>query len=103
MRFSFVNETFGVIRFIPEYLIGIHITGQGDTFPLLGSVLDVTIRVMEVSVTSTGTLTKGGISTEDAINMIVNGFCKEVFKELPMEFAVEATKLLALSLEGSVG
>jgi Fe-S cluster assembly protein SufB len=44
-----------------------------------------------------------GISTEDAINMIVNGFCKEVFRELPMEFAVEAQKLLAVSLEGSVG
>ncbi|MBL7960380.1 Fe-S cluster assembly protein SufB [bacterium] len=44
-----------------------------------------------------------GISTEDAINMIVNGFCKEVFKELPMEFAVEAQKLLGVSLEGSVG
>ncbi|MBN2371113.1 MAG: Fe-S cluster assembly protein SufB [Vicinamibacteria bacterium] len=44
-----------------------------------------------------------GLSTEDAINMIVNGFCKEVFKELPMEFAVEAQKLLSVSLEGSVG
>jgi len=44
-----------------------------------------------------------GISTEDAISMIVNGFCKEVFKELPMEFAVEAQKLLGVSLEGSVG
>ncbi len=44
-----------------------------------------------------------GISTEDAIAMIVNGFCKEVFKELPMEFAVEAQKLLEISLEGSVG
>jgi len=44
-----------------------------------------------------------GLSTEDAINMIVNGFCKEVFKELPMEFAVEAQKLLGVSLEGSVG
>ena len=44
-----------------------------------------------------------GISTEDAINMIVNGFCKQVFKELPMEFAVEAQKLLSVSLEGSVG
>ncbi len=44
-----------------------------------------------------------GISKEDAINMIVNGFCKEVFKELPMEFAVEAQKLLGVSLEGSVG
>ncbi len=44
-----------------------------------------------------------GIDTEDAVSMIVNGFCKEVFRELPMEFAVEAQKLLAISLEGSVG
>src|SRR5205809_661662 len=44
-----------------------------------------------------------GISTEDAVNMIVNGFCKEVFRELPMEFAVEAQKLLGVSLEGRVG
>ncbi len=44
-----------------------------------------------------------GISTEDAMNMIVSGFCKEVFRELPMEFAVEAQKLLSISLEGSVG
>ena len=44
-----------------------------------------------------------GISREDAVNMIVNGFCKEVFRELPMEFAVEAQKLLGVSLEGSVG
>mgnify|MGYP001557858302 CR=1 FL=1 len=44
-----------------------------------------------------------GISQEDAVNMIVNGFCKEVFRELPMEFAVEAQKLLGVSLEGSVG
>ena len=44
-----------------------------------------------------------GISAEDAINMIVNGFCKEVFKQLPMEFAVEAQKLISISLEGSVG
>lgn len=44
-----------------------------------------------------------GIDEEDAVNMIVNGFCKEVFKNLPMEFAVEAQNLLAVSLEGSVG
>jgi Fe-S cluster assembly protein SufB len=44
-----------------------------------------------------------GISAEDAVNMIVSGFCKEVFRELPMEFAVEAQKLLSISLEGSVG
>jgi Fe-S cluster assembly protein SufB len=44
-----------------------------------------------------------GISTEDAVNMIVNGFCKDVFRVLPMEFSVEAQKLLGISLEGSVG
>jgi Fe-S cluster assembly protein SufB len=44
-----------------------------------------------------------GLSTEDAVNLIVSGFCKEVFRELPMEFAVEAQKLLSVSLEGSVG
>ena len=48
-------------------------------------------------------LNQRGLSTEDAVSMIVNGYCKEVFKELPMEFAVEATKLLSISLEGSVG
>jgi Fe-S cluster assembly protein SufB len=45
----------------------------------------------------------GQFSQEDAVSMIVNGFCKEVFRELPMEFAVEAQKLLGVSLEGSVG
>ena len=44
-----------------------------------------------------------GLSAEDAVSMIVNGFCKEVFKELPLEFAVEAQKLLGITLEGSVG
>ncbi|HMM76660.1 MAG TPA: Fe-S cluster assembly protein SufB [Gammaproteobacteria bacterium] len=44
-----------------------------------------------------------GIGNEDAVNLIVNGFCKQVFKELPMEFAVEAQKLLSISLEGAVG
>ncbi|HIM33226.1 MAG TPA: Fe-S cluster assembly protein SufB, partial [Candidatus Poseidoniales archaeon] len=44
-----------------------------------------------------------GLSLEDSINLIVNGFCKEVFRELPIEFAVEAQKLLEVSLEGSVG
>ncbi len=48
-------------------------------------------------------LQQRGLSEEDAINMIVNGYCKEVFAELPMEFAAEAQKLLAISLEGSVG
>jgi Fe-S cluster assembly protein SufB len=44
-----------------------------------------------------------GITEEDAVSMIVNGFCKQVFKELPMEFAVEAQKLMEVSLEGAIG
>ena len=44
-----------------------------------------------------------GISLDDAVSMIVNGFCKDVFNELPMEFAVEASKLMEVTLEGSVG
>ena len=44
-----------------------------------------------------------GLDVEDAVSMIVNGFCKQVMKELPMEFAVEAQKLLGICLEGSVG
>jgi Fe-S cluster assembly protein SufB len=44
-----------------------------------------------------------GLSEEDAVNMIVNGFCKTVFQQLPMEFAVEAQKLLSISLEGAIG
>jgi Fe-S cluster assembly protein SufB len=44
-----------------------------------------------------------GIAAEEAVSMIINGFCKDVFRQLPMEFAVEATKLLGLKLEGSVG
>ena len=44
-----------------------------------------------------------GISEEDAVSLIVNGFCKDVFQKLPMEFAVEAQALLGLSLEGAVG
>ena len=44
-----------------------------------------------------------GLSEEEAVSLIVNGFCKEVMKELPMEFSVEAQKLIGISLEGSVG
>ena len=53
--------------------------------------------------TSSSTASSAASRREDAVNMIVNGFCKEVFRELPMEFAVEAQKLLGVSLEGSVG
>ena len=46
---------------------------------------------------------KGGLNQEEAVSLIVNGFCKEVLQQLPMEFAVEAQKLVSISLEGSVG
>jgi Fe-S cluster assembly protein SufB len=48
-------------------------------------------------------LASRGIGAEEAVSMIINGFCRDVFQQLPMEFAVEATKLLGLKLEGSVG
>ncbi len=78
------------------------------TFPYL-EVKNTTARVEhEASTSKIGEdqifyCKQRGLSTEDAVNMIVNGFCKEVFRELPMEFAVEAQKLLGVSLEGSVG
>jgi len=78
------------------------------TFPYL-EVKNNTARVEhEASVSRVGEdqifyCRQRGISSEDAVAMIVNGFCKEVFRELPMEFAVEAQRLLSVSLEGSVG
>jgi Fe-S cluster assembly protein SufB len=78
------------------------------TFPYLEVLNNVSQVEHEASTSKIGEdqlfyCRQRGISTEDAVNMIVNGFCRQVFKELPMEFAVEAQKLLGLSLEGSVG
>ena len=78
------------------------------TFPYI-DVRNLTARMEhEASTSKIGEdqlfyLRQRGLKTEDAVSMIVNGFCKTVFKELPMEFAVEAQKLLGVSLEGSVG
>ncbi|BAU48136.1 cysteine desulfurase activator complex subunit SufB [Sulfurifustis variabilis] len=78
------------------------------TFPYI-EVKNPTARVEHEATTSKISedqlfyLQSRGLSTEDAVSMVVNGFCKEVFKELPMEFAVEAQKLLGVSLEGAVG
>ena len=78
------------------------------TFPYL-EVKNATARVEHEATTSKigedqlFYLQQRGIDAEDAISMVVNGFCKQVFRELPMEFAVEAQKLLGISLEGSVG
>ena len=78
------------------------------TFPYI-EVRNTTAKVEhEASTSKVGEdqiyyLRQRGLSTEDAVNMIVNGFCKEVYDLLPMEFALEARKLLSVSLEGSVG
>ena len=78
------------------------------TFPYI-EVKNATARMEhEASTSKVGEdqlfyLRQRGLKTEDAVSMIVNGFCKRVFRELPMEFAVEAQKLLSVSLEGSVG
>src|SRR5438477_569991 len=78
------------------------------TFPYI-EAKNTTARVEhEASTSKIGedqifTCNQRGLSTQDAVNMIVNGFCKEVFRELPMEFAVEAQKRLGVRLEGSVG
>ncbi len=112
------NTYRGLVRMLPG-AVGARNYSQCDSL-LLGDrcgahtvpVIDVrnpTARVEhEASTSKIGEdqifyLRQRGLSPEDAVNMIVNGFCKEVFRELPMEFAVEAQKLLGLSLEGTVG
>ena len=81
---------------------------EANTFPYI-EVMNNTARVEHEATTSKISedqmfyAKSRGIPAEDAVSMIVNGFCKQVFKELPMEFAVEAQKLLSLSLEGTVG
>ncbi|HEY8561809.1 MAG TPA: Fe-S cluster assembly protein SufB [Pyrinomonadaceae bacterium] len=81
---------------------------EANTFPYI-EVMNNTARVEHEATTSKISeeqlfyLQQRGISQEDAVSLIINGFCKEVFRELPMEYAVEAQKLLGLKLEGSVG
>lgn len=83
-------------------------TCSANTFPIL-EVHDNTSNIEHEATTSNISeeqlfyCLQRGISKEDAISMIVNGFCKQVLKELPLEFAVEAQKLLAVSLEGAIG
>jgi len=78
------------------------------TFPVIEAANDTAHLEHEASTSKIGEdqifyCNQRGISSEDAVSMIVNGFCREVLAELPMEFAVEARKLLEVSLEDSVG
>jgi Fe-S cluster assembly protein SufB len=83
-------------------------TSSANTFPYI-QVQNNTAKVEhEASTSKIGEdqlfyFAQRGISEEDAVSMIISGFCKDVFNELPMEFAVEADRLLALKLENSVG
>jgi Fe-S cluster assembly protein SufB len=81
---------------------------SANTFPYI-EVMNNTARVEHEATTSRISeeqlfyLQQRGISQEDAVSLIINGFCKDVFRELPMEFAVEAQRLLGMKLENSVG
>ncbi|EQD26832.1 FeS assembly protein SufB, partial [mine drainage metagenome] len=81
---------------------------EADTFPMI-EVENGTARAEHEATTSKISddqifyCRQRGLSEEDAVGLIVNGFCREVFLKLPMEFAVEAQKLLSVSLEGAVG
>jgi Fe-S cluster assembly protein SufB len=83
-------------------------SSEANTFPYI-EVMNNTAKVEHEATTSKISeeqlfyLQQRGISQEDAVSLIINGFCKEVFRELPMEYAVEAQKLLGIKLEGSVG
>ena len=83
-------------------------SSEANTFPYI-EVMNASAKVEHEATTSKISeeqlfyLQQRGISQEDAVSLIINGFCKEVFRELPMEYAVEAQKLLGLKLEGSVG
>ena len=78
------------------------------TFPYIEAQNNPATHEREASTSKIGEdqifyLKQRGLSAEQAVSMIVSGFCKEVFKELPMEFALEAQQLLGITLEGSVG
>ncbi len=81
---------------------------SAHTFPYIeaansGAQLEHEASTSKISEEQLFYLESRGISRENAISAVINGFCKEVFKQLPLEFAVEAQKLLALKLEDSVG
>ena len=83
-------------------------TCGAHTFPYIetsnaDAIIEHEATTSKVSEEQVFYLRQRGLTEEEAVSLIVNGFCREVLKELPMEFAVEAQKLLAVSLEGAVG
>jgi Fe-S cluster assembly protein SufB len=81
---------------------------SAHTFPYLevknnSAVIEHEATTSRISEDQLFYLQSRGLSSEDSISMLVNGFCKEVFKELPLEFSVEAVKLIEMKLENSVG
>jgi Fe-S cluster assembly protein SufB len=83
-------------------------SSTASTFPYLkvsnsNSVIEHEAKISKVSEEQLFYLTQRGINIEQAISLLISGFCKDVLNMLPMEFATEADKLLALKLEGTVG
>ncbi|MCK4882491.1 MAG: SufD family Fe-S cluster assembly protein, partial [Candidatus Omnitrophica bacterium] len=81
---------------------------SANTFPYIevknkSAILEHEASTSKINTNQIFYLLSRGLDMEGAVSLIINGFCKEVFKELPMEFAVEAVKLLEMKLEGSVG
>lgn len=81
---------------------------SANTFPYLEvenntAVIEHEATTSRISAEQMFYLESRGLDTEGAVSLLVNGFCKDVFKELPLEFSVEAVKLLEMKLEGSVG
>jgi len=95
------NAYRGLVKILPS-AIGARNHTQCDSL-LIGKACGAHASTSKISDEQLFYCRQRGISEEDSVNMIVNGFCKDVFRELPMEFAVEAQKLLGVSLEGAVG
>src|SRR5687768_2104580 len=95
-------------HYTPWHLMLIRSPSGANTFPYIevmnnSSSVEHEASTSKISEEQLFYLQQRGISQEDAVSLIINGFCKDVFLQLPMEFAVEATRLLGLKLEGSVG
>ena len=97
MHFSFIRDLDDGVIVIPAHLID-DVVGEATEMTLFEDFVLEKINEEQLFYCN-----QRGLNQEEAVSLIVNGFCKEVLQQLPMEFAVEAQKLVGISLEGSVG